>query len=220
MAFLNFGIWRYVITLLLFITLNISLLLSCANATRSVSPPGATDNPRSARPDHSIILVPVDEGAQNSENSAAFLSPDTKDYLIPADIYIGELQDSNIQSSPDREIYNIVRNFTRALISDNGPIPNLSQSDSNEIQEEVNALRALDAPPQSVRVGRIKFNSDNRAARTALHIQSSEGHTKAFLYVAQQPPDSRWVINRFVIQRDAINTLTPQEALPFDFVIP
>ena len=196
------------------------LLLSCGVPDSLNDTPRPDRNVQRSRPDHSIILIPVEENEINLARAEVFLNPTyTIDYLIPKDIYIGALQDAHTRNPLDRAVYTIARDFAAALISREAPLPPLNASNRSQIEEEVNFLYAAEFPPHTVRIGIIRYSQDNQTAGIVLHLQSRKGHTAAYLYLSQLSSENSstgWEIIRLVIQRDAINTLLPEGSLPFD----
>ncbi len=199
------------------------LLLSCRVPESPNDGPVRSDrNTQLSRPDHSITLVPIENQQIDLARAEVFLNPAyASDYLLPKDIYIGALQDAYTSNPLDREIYTITRAFANVLISRGLPFPPLNDSNRSQIEEELNFLYGTEFPPQTVRIGAIRYSQDNQTAGVLLHLQSGQGHTAAYLYLSQLSADDsnrEWKIIRFVIPRDAIDTLLPEDALPFDLI--
>ena len=207
----------------IFVLASTLLLFSCSvSDSLSDNSERSDRNVQRSRPDHSITLIPVEENELNTARAEVFLNPAyTSGYLIPKDIYIGALQDAYTSNPLDRTIYTIARDFATALISRETSPPSLNTANRSQIEEELNFLYTTEFPPHTVRIGTIRYSQDNQTAGIVLHLQSSRGHTAAYLYLSQLSSDNastEWEIIRLVVQRDAINTLLPEDSLPFDLV--
>ena len=193
---------------------------ACGSAAQPAPNPTTPDVPQNfrGRQDHSIVLVPTEEEIASETDTTAFLTPArTKPHIIPEDIYIGALQDTTTLRSSDRAVYTLAQDFIQALIADEEQTLNIEELDTNEITEEVRFLRGLESPPSSARIGKIEYGKNSITARTALHIQSREGHTISYLYFSRSESNNNdWQIARFVVQRDTVNTFVPISSLPFE----